>query len=59
MKKKDYVVEPIHDLEKETNKPICEALGCYDTSTQKIEISAGKLGKFSLSICDNCLHKFE
>ena len=59
MKKKDFVIEPIRYREEETNNHICEAFGCYKKSTKKIEIYAGKLGKIPLSICENCLYKFE
>ena len=46
-------------IDKDTNKQICEAFGCYEESTKKIEVSTGKLGKITLSLCDNCLYKFE
>ena len=59
MKKKDFVIEPIHYRREETNIHICEAFGCYKKSIKKIEIYAGKLGKVPLAMCENCLYKFE
>jgi hypothetical protein len=46
-------------MDKDTNNHICEAFGCYEESTKKIKVSAGKLGTITLSICDKCLYKFK
>lgn len=38
---------------------ICEAVDCYETATEKVEISAGKFGIITLDLCHECLPKFD
>lgn len=40
------------------NNSVCEALGCYENATEKIDVNVGKFGIISLSICTNCVGKF-
>ena len=42
----------------EINNCICEALGCYEKAAKQIELSAGKFGTISLSVCKKCSRKF-
>jgi hypothetical protein len=44
---------------KDANKQICDALGCKETASKKIIVNAGKCGTISLSICKNCIEKFD
>ena len=45
-------------LEKDPNKQICEALGCFEQATIEIKINAGKFGKIPLFLCKKCIPKF-
>jgi hypothetical protein len=36
----------------------CDAEGCDETATKKIEIPAGRFGFVELVVCDNCIEKF-
>ena len=45
-------------LDKDTNKQICEALGCSQDVSREITVNAGKFGSISLSLCRNCVSKF-
>ena len=45
-------------LDKDTNKQICEALGCFEQATIEIKITAGKFGKIPLFLCKKCISKF-
>jgi hypothetical protein len=42
----------------EANKVICEAAGCFEKATAKIELKVGHSRTISLNLCENCLHKF-
>ncbi len=41
------------------NKIVCDALGCMNEATERVNIDAGKLGTFSLRVCSICVPKFE
>ena len=43
---------------KDTNKQICDALGCTENATKEIIVNAGKFGTVSLSVCKKCIRKF-
>jgi hypothetical protein len=45
-------------IDKDTNKQICEALGCSHNATKVISVEAGKFGAISISVCTNCVSKF-
>ena len=45
-------------IDNDTNKQICNALGCSENATEEITVSAGKFGTISLSVCRNCIGKF-
>jgi hypothetical protein len=36
---------------------ICEAVDCYESATEKVEISAGKFGIITLNLCHECAVK--
>ncbi|MGH9981075.1 MAG: hypothetical protein ACRD6U_05940 [Nitrososphaeraceae archaeon] len=40
------------------NNSICEAIGCFENATKKIDVNAGQFGKISLFLCKKCLPKF-
>lgn len=40
-------------------KPLCEAYGCKEVATKKIQVSVGKFGMIELYVCLNCVAKFE
>jgi hypothetical protein len=46
-------------LSKDINKEICNAFGCSKNATEKINASAGIYGIISLSLCKNCISKFQ
>jgi hypothetical protein len=46
-------------LSKDVNKEICNAFGCSEKATEKINLSAGKFGEISLNLCDKCIKKFQ
>ena len=37
---------------------ICEAEGCFNKANEEIRIPVGNIGEISVSICNNCKHKF-
>ena len=41
-----------------TNNVICEAVECSEYATEIIDITAGKFGTLSLSLCKKCVGKF-
>jgi hypothetical protein len=43
---------------KDTNKQICEALGCSEEATKEISVDVGKFGTITLLLCGNCVGKF-
>ena len=45
-------------IDKQGNKPICEALNCSEYATKAITVDAGKFGSVSISVCANCIGKF-
>ena len=44
---------------KKINKEICNAFGCSNYATEKINVSAGKFGTISLNLCNNCITLFK
>lgn len=36
----------------------CDGYGCFNKSTEKIEVNAGSFGKISLKLCPHCITKF-
>jgi hypothetical protein len=46
-----------YDLE--LNNTICEAAGCFDRATEKIEVKAGPQKVIHLLLCNHCVSKFE
>jgi hypothetical protein len=43
----------------EVNKGICEAYGCFESATTKINVKVGKVGSISLDLCAGCVKKFD
>jgi hypothetical protein len=41
------------------DRQICDGADCNDEATKKIEVSAGKHGIIELSVCKNCVSKFQ
>jgi hypothetical protein len=41
------------------SKNNCDGLNCFNSSTNKIEVSAGKYGRINLSLCDSCACLFK
>jgi hypothetical protein len=37
---------------------VCEAQGCFNKANEEIRISVGNIGEISVSVCNNCKHKF-
>ena len=37
---------------------ICDAVDCYEASTETIIVSAGKFGTLTLNLCNECVDKF-
>ena len=42
-----------------TIEQVCQAVDCEEQATHKIEIAAGKFGIIVLSVCSNCVGKFQ
>jgi hypothetical protein len=38
---------------------ICEAANCEEAATKQIEVNAGTFGTLVLSVCANCVRKFQ
>lgn len=47
------------DCTLEPNKGICFGYGCNNKAIEKIDVDAGRFGTITLSLCSNCLKKFE
>jgi hypothetical protein len=45
-------------IDKDTNKQICEALGCSWHATKEIIVNAGRFGSITLLLCSTCVGKF-
>lgn len=45
--------------ESEANNIMCEAVGCLEKATDKIGLNGGEYGTINLSLCKNCVRKFE
>ena len=41
------------------NKVICNGFGCNNNAIEKIGVKAGKFGIISLSLCTECIKKFQ
>jgi hypothetical protein len=41
-----------------SERVICDALGCFETATQTVNLVAGNKGLISLRVCDSCIFKF-
>ena len=37
---------------------ICDAQGCFNRADEEIQIPVGTIGEISVSVCNNCKHKF-
>jgi len=38
---------------------ICEAAGCFEKATTKIDVRVSNLGSVSLEVCTGCVRKFD
>jgi hypothetical protein len=48
-----------NSISQETRKNVyCEAAGCFSIASNEIVVKIGKLGTITLSVCNNCIHKF-
>ena len=43
----------------DTNKNICQAVGCFAKATDKIALEGGTYGVISVMVCRNCIGKFQ
>jgi hypothetical protein len=50
-----------HDqtLDLVSNNCICEAVGCFEKATIDIKVKAGQGKDIMLSLCKDCINKFE
>jgi hypothetical protein len=46
-------------ISQQINKAVCNAFGCSEKATKKIEVSAGTFGKITLHVCRDCIGKFQ
>ena len=46
------------DAIQQTNEEICNAFGCSDKATEKVNVDAGKFGIITIHVCKNCIIKF-
>jgi hypothetical protein len=44
-------------LDLQVYNSICEAVGCSEKATTKINVGVGNLGSISLDLCTNCVQK--
>jgi len=51
--------EFVNSIREQVNSEICDAQDCNNEATEKIEVSAGKHGIIELSVCKNCVSKFQ
>jgi hypothetical protein len=42
-----------------SNNSICEAVGCFQKATIDIEVKVGQEKEITLSLCKDCVKKFE
>ena len=40
-------------------KDICNAFGCFNPSTETIDVNAGSFGKITLFVCKSCISRFQ
>jgi hypothetical protein len=45
-------------MELQVYNTICEAVGCFEKATAKINVKVGNLGSVSLDVCPHCIRKF-
>jgi hypothetical protein len=43
----------------QVNNGICEAAGCFLPAEVQLKVKVGQLGTILLSLCKNCVSKFE
>ena len=48
----------MYKLHKEVDNAICEAINCFSPAQVQIEVRVGQAGSISLSLCNDCVHKF-
>jgi hypothetical protein len=48
-----------HKVPEEVNNPICEAVNCIIPAEVQIKVKVGQQGTILLSLCKNCVSKFE
>jgi hypothetical protein len=46
-------------LHSKVKERTCEALGCFNGAEEEIILPVGQIGEISVSVCNNCKHKFE
>jgi hypothetical protein len=46
-------------MELQVNNTICEAVGCFEKATTKVNVKVGNLGSVSLDLCIDCVGKFD
>jgi hypothetical protein len=46
-------------MTQQQSSDICEAINCNAESTAQVQVKAGRHGLISLSLCDNCVSRFE
>jgi hypothetical protein len=45
-------------LQPKVKEMVCEAQGCFNKANEEIRIPVGNVGEISVSVCNNCKHKF-
>jgi hypothetical protein len=48
-----------NSITKEINKDICNAFGCSQEATEKVNIDVGIFGTITLDVCQFCINKFQ
>jgi hypothetical protein len=48
----------LNNIQLNTDKSICDGLGCCSEATNKIEEDVGDIGRILLHLCDDCIVKF-
>jgi hypothetical protein len=46
-------------IEEDVNNGICEAVGCFEKATNKINVKVGQEGVILLHLCEGCVNKFK
>jgi hypothetical protein len=47
-----------NNIRPESNKSICNCLGCFNEATNRKDEEIGDMGRIVLDLCDTCLLKF-